>query len=124
MALQQVARVGLPARLPRKFRRRLGTMPTSFSRQHAGGMLPPALACALPPRCRCGKRAGEFARESGGDADRFDRHEGERRARDKAAPTRATLWQGAASEQAAARNGAFQPIVRPWTGRTQQGRSR
>src|SRR3954449_7500017 len=50
MALQQVARVGLPARLPSAFRCHVGMAPTSAAGSVAGGTLPPASPRTLPPR--------------------------------------------------------------------------
>src|SRR5690242_8709086 len=50
MALQQVARVGLPARLPSAFRCHVGMAPTSAAGSVPGDTLPPALPRALPPR--------------------------------------------------------------------------
>src|SRR3954454_16783696 len=50
MALQQVARVGLPARLPSAFRCHVGMAPTSAAGSVPGDTLPPASPRALPPR--------------------------------------------------------------------------
>jgi hypothetical protein len=50
MAVQQVARVGLPARLPSGFRCHVGMAPTSAAGGVPGDTLPPALPRALPPR--------------------------------------------------------------------------
>src|SRR3954451_1689653 len=50
MALQQVARVGLPARLPSAFRCHVGMAPTSAPGSVPGATLPPASPRALPPR--------------------------------------------------------------------------
>src|SRR3954453_11155169 len=50
MALQQVARVGLPARLPSAFRCHVGMAPTSVAGSVPGDTLPPASPRALPPR--------------------------------------------------------------------------
>src|SRR3954447_26624551 len=49
MALQQVARVGLPARLPSGFRCHVGMAPTSAAGSVPGDTLPPASPRALPP---------------------------------------------------------------------------
>src|SRR3954452_3463642 len=49
MALQQVARVGLPARLPSAFRCHVGMAPTSAAGSVPGDTLPPASPRALPP---------------------------------------------------------------------------
>src|SRR3954469_23700178 len=106
MALQQVARVGLPARLPSAFRCHVGMAPTSAAGSVPGGTPPPASPpppparggpppAASPPRPpatlgRAG-RAWEPARESGGDADRTDRNGGRARGRDGKHSTRAGL---------------------------------
>src|SRR3954452_17439938 len=50
MALQQVARVGLPSRLPSAFRCPVGMAPTSAPGGVRGHPLPPASPRALPPR--------------------------------------------------------------------------
>src|SRR5689334_21869151 len=58
MALQQVARVGLPARLPSAFRCHVGMAPTSAAGSVPGDTLPPALPRALPPRRGATKELG------------------------------------------------------------------
>src|SRR4051794_12191542 len=50
MALQQVARVGLPARLPSAFRCHVGMAPTSAAGSVPGDTLPSASPRTLPPR--------------------------------------------------------------------------
>src|SRR4051794_23687750 len=50
MALHQVARVGLPARLPSAFRCHVGMAPTSAADSVPGDTLSPASPRALPPR--------------------------------------------------------------------------
>ncbi len=76
MALQQVARVGLPARLPSEFRCHVGMAPTSAAGECAGASLAVRFAPRSPPRCGSCGGAWEPARESGGDADRIDRSGG------------------------------------------------
>src|SRR3954469_16922030 len=58
MALQQVARVGLPARLPSAFRCHVGMAPTSAVGSVPGDTLPPASPRALPPRWRTARELG------------------------------------------------------------------
>ena len=91
MALQQVARVGLPARLPSEFRCHVGMAPTSA----AGSVLGTSLAARFAPRSPAtlslSGRAWEPARESGGDAERTDSYGGRARAATESTPTRAGI---------------------------------
>src|SRR3954447_19131623 len=112
MALQQVARVGLPARPPSAFRCHVGMAPTSAAGSVPGDTLPAASPRALPPRWgearergnALGRRGG--ARELGnalgsraGTPTGLTAAAGGRGAATESIPTRAGLWQGQARGQ-------------------------
>src|SRR5215212_1792277 len=99
MALQQVARVGLPARLPSAFRCHVGMAPTSAAGSVPGDTLPPASPRALPPRWGEAEGLGNPLGSRAGTPTAPTGRAGERGAATESTPTRAGLWRGPSSAQ-------------------------
>src|SRR3954469_16327887 len=94
MALQQVARVGLPARLPSAFRCHVGMAPTSAGGSVPGDTLPPASPRALPPRWGEAREPGDPLGRRAGTPTGMTAMAGGRGAATESTPTRAGLQHG------------------------------
>jgi len=89
MALQQVARAGLPARLPSEFGAMWAWRRLQLAGEDAWASSPPASPCAVPARIHFVRSSWGTHSGVGRDADGPMVEAGERRVRRKAAPTRA-----------------------------------
>src|SRR3954454_4840233 len=98
MALQQVARVGLPARLPRAFRCHVGMAPTSAAGSVPGDTLPAASPRALPPRWGEARELGNALGSRAGTPTGSTGTARGREAATESIPSRAGLWYGQARE--------------------------